>query len=255
MYSAVFQSPSRLRMACEHGLRALFAVEQLHDVAGILCDVPTFLAAQGLQVTDACIRYAAASGNLALLELLHIEQGVPLPANVGHGAAARAQMNVLQWLLEVGFALGEDTANAASADGQADVLLWLLQHMCPVNVMRLCGTAAYYGNINILDLLQEQDLLPAPQLLSDVLQVAGLHGQLAAAQWVRQRGAEWPPMLQDDGRTWQGEVLAWARAEGCTSPIAAPFEEDDDEDCCLMYAQQMSFIAEHTTADCIAGTQ
>jgi hypothetical protein len=219
-------------MACEHGLRALFAVEQLHDVAGILCDVPTFLAAQelGLQVTDACIRYAAASGNLALLDLLHIEQGVPLPANVGHGAAARAQMNVLQWLLEVGFALDEDTANAASADGQADVLLWLLQHMCPVNVRRLCGTAAYYGNINILDLLQEQDLLPAPQLLSDVLQVAGLHGQLAAAQWVRQRGAEWPPVLQDDGRTWQGEVLAWARAEGCTSPIAAPFEEDDDED-------------------------
>jgi hypothetical protein len=95
MYGEVFRSPSRFRMACEHGLQPLF--EQLQDVAGILCDVPTLLAAQelGFQVTDTCLGYAAASGNLAILKLLHTDQGLPLPADVGHGAAARAQMDVL----------------------------------------------------------------------------------------------------------------------------------------------------------------
>jgi hypothetical protein len=132
-----------------------------------------------------------------------------------------------QWLLEVGFAIDEDTANAASADDQTKVLLWLLEHGCPINEMRLYGTAAYYGNINVLNLLQEQGLLPGPEPLSDVLQVAGVHDQLAAAQWLRQRGAEWPAVLQDLDRSWQGEVLAWARAEGCTSPTEE--EEEDDE--------------------------
>jgi hypothetical protein len=221
MYGAAFRSLARFHLSCEHGLQAVFARNLLQQIAGALCDVPILLAAQklGFQVTDAFFSGAAAYGNLAILRFVHTTQRVQLPAYVGHRAAAAAQMDVLQWLLEVGFAFDEDTANAACADGQAAALLWVLDNGCPVDVLRMYGTAACYGNVNILDLLQEQDLLPVPRLLSDVLQVAGINGQLAAAQWCRQREAEWPPVLQHDGRPWQGEVLEWARAAGCTSPV------------------------------------
>jgi hypothetical protein len=221
MYGAAFRSLARFPLACDHGLQALFARTLLQQVARALLDVPMLLAAQelGFQMTDACFSGAAAYGNLAILKFLHTTQGAQLPAYVGHRAAARAQMHVLQWLLEVTFAFDEDTANAACADGQAAALLWVLDHGCPVDVLRMYGTAACYGNVNILDLLQAQDLLPVSRLLSDVLQVAGINGQLAAAQWCRQREAGWPPVLQHDGRPWQGEVLAWARAAGCVSPV------------------------------------
>jgi hypothetical protein len=113
-----FQSPSRLRFACEHGLRPLFfsRSDSLQQSAGAWCDVPTLLTAQelGLQMSDECIRLAAANGNLAVLKLLHIDQGVPLPADVDQPAAARGQLNVMLWLRELGYAFNEDTANAAA---------------------------------------------------------------------------------------------------------------------------------------------
>jgi hypothetical protein len=54
---------------------------------------------------------------------------------------------------------------------------------------------------------------------------AGARGHMRAAQWLRQRGAEWPAVLTDYEElfeeVWDGESLAWARAEGCTSPLTA----------------------------------
>jgi hypothetical protein len=55
LFGEAFQSPSRLRWACEHTLQALFASEPVQISAGTFCDAPTLLAAQelGFHVTDA----------------------------------------------------------------------------------------------------------------------------------------------------------------------------------------------------------
>jgi hypothetical protein len=64
------------------------------------------------------------------------------------------------------------------------------------------------------------------KLMTDMLNNAGASNKLAAAKWLRQQGAEWPDRLHDSDYAyssnkgiWSGEVLQWARDEGCTSPI------------------------------------
>jgi hypothetical protein len=54
-----------------------------------------------------------------------------------------------------------------------------------------------------------------------MLNAAGAHGRLAAAQWLRQRGAEWPAELVYGRHAWTGEVLTWARCEDCTAPTVS----------------------------------
>jgi hypothetical protein len=56
------------------------------------------------------------------------------------------------------------------------------------------------------------------ELLTSALNAAGAGGRLQVAQWLRQHGAEWPIVLRAGRMRWTGESLAWARAEGCTSP-------------------------------------
>jgi hypothetical protein len=51
-----------------------------------------------------------------------------------------------------------------------------------------------------------------------MLNAAASHHHLAAAQWLRQQGAEWPTVLRFDMQSWDTDVLQWARDEGCTSP-------------------------------------
>eukprot|EP00953_Heterococcus_sp_UTEX-ZZ885_P006599 4029-Heterococcus_DN1.PRE.3 len=231
-YGAAFRSLSRFQMACKHGLQAYFATQVAQERAGAWCDVSTLLAAQklGLEVTDSYIEYAAASGRLDVLKLLHTDQEVKLPTDVSSYAAAHDHMDVLQWLQEVGFAFTEKTINVAAATNNAALLQWLLEQDCPRDEMRLCVMAAFCGHTNILFLLAEHGLLPAPQRLTAILRVAGAQDQLTAAQWLRQRGAEWPALLQFDGRPWQGEVLAWARAEGCTAPTEVEAAEEEVEE-------------------------
>eukprot|EP00953_Heterococcus_sp_UTEX-ZZ885_P029246 15543-Heterococcus_DN1.PRE.1 len=82
-----------------------------------------------------------------------------------------------------------------------DTVRWLHEHGCPWDFEHMCLTAA------------ELDVLSA------MLTLAGAYDHLAAAQWLRQRGSEWPPVLHFDGTDWSGDVLEWARAEGCDSPL------------------------------------
>jgi hypothetical protein len=57
-----------------------------------------------------------------------------------------------------------------------------------------------------------------------MLSVAGARGSLTVAKWLGQQVAEWPDVLQAKApgygvKQWSGDTLAWARAEGCTSPL------------------------------------
>jgi hypothetical protein len=180
-----------------------------------------------MHATDACIRYAAASGSLDLLKLLHNDQGIQLPPDTSSAAAAYGHIDVLRWLQEVDFAFRMDTTTGAAAGGHPDALQWLLEQGRPRDV-NLCGTAAYFGHLNILSSLQEQGLLPAPRQLSEALQIAGAQGHLGIAQWLRKRRVQWPAVLKYGDKPWTGATLEWARAKGCTAPTEV-VEEDEEE--------------------------
>jgi hypothetical protein len=62
--------------------------------------------------------------------------------------------------------------------------------------------------------------VPIAEQLTAALNHAGLFNQLRAAQWLRQHGAEWPAVLAVNAHQhWSCDTLAWARAQGCTSPL------------------------------------
>jgi shikimate 5-dehydrogenase len=59
-----------------------------------------------------------------------------------------------------------------------------------------------------------------------MLSSAGHNNKLAAAQWLRQQGADWPAVLVHNvhvashtiAMPWPTKAVAWAREQGCTSP-------------------------------------
>jgi hypothetical protein len=55
-------------------------------------------------------------------------------------------------------------------------------------------------------------------VLTEALDYAACSSKLAAAKWLRQQGAQWPTAFRM-WPSWSPEVVAWARAEGCTTPI------------------------------------
>jgi hypothetical protein len=67
--------------------------------------------------------------------------------------------------------------------------------------------------------VQEQGFVTSTAMLTEMLDKAAYYENLHAAKWLREQGAEWPTVLK--GLAWKGQdkVLAWARSEGCTSPI------------------------------------
>jgi hypothetical protein len=95
---------------------------------------------------------------------------------------------------------------------------------CPYNVDELCAAAVCQEvddmySTELLQLLCEQGLLGSTAQLTKLLRTAASNSNLAAAKWLRQQGAAWPAKLvNDNGKAWPGESLAWARAQGCIVP-------------------------------------
>jgi hypothetical protein len=123
--------------------------------------------------------------------------------------------------------------STAAANNQADItaesletLLWLHENGCPWNVADVRTAAVKSGKISILAYVIQHGGMPDAAELTDMLNVAGAHGEVEAAKWLRQQGAQWPTVLQYTEPPVQGMplqfsgwglVLDWARSEGCTS--------------------------------------
>jgi hypothetical protein len=100
-----------------------------------------------------------------------------------------------------------------------DTLRCLHELGYPWDDTSICITAASSGKVAIMEYLLQQGVVPTAAQLTDMLNAAGAHSHMHAAQWLRQQGAEWPTVLRFGMyHTWYGEALAWARAEGCKSP-------------------------------------
>jgi hypothetical protein len=101
------------------------------------------------------------------------------------------------------------------------MLRWLREHGCPWYTVQVADTAACKNKVAVLEYLQQEGAVFIAEQLIDLLNTAAVRGSLAAAKWLRQQGADWPAVLHNFSGCvqWSGEVLAWARAEGCTSPL------------------------------------
>jgi hypothetical protein len=184
-----------------------------------------------------------------------VKQRCPFDADgvCGHTLEGGAgSIELLQWLKQQGARYTEDTMMEAAGAGRLDVIKFLHNEQCPCDE-EACDRAAIGGHLHVLQWLFEQGcphldgswsaaatnghiavmdfLFSVISLLSEdaryktnMLKSAGARNHLAAAQWLRTQGAQWPAVLSDYSRPWQGEVLAWARAEGCTAPTEYPDE-------------------------------
>jgi hypothetical protein len=110
------------------------------------------------------------------------------------------------------------TCNYAAHAGSLDALRWLRERGCPWSTFAVSICAACSGSIDLMLYLQQQGIVFNAVMLRVMLNAAGAHNKLAAAQWLRQREAEWLAVLYSDLLPWSDEALLWARAEGCTSP-------------------------------------
>jgi hypothetical protein len=194
---------------------------------------------------------ACTAGDLAQLQWLH-EHGTELAPAIAVQAAAAGRADMLKWMQTAGIpqSLKEEIFDAAAEHGQLQVceylhsvqcpwdaevcehaadsghvLGFLMDNGCPYNVDELCAAAVCEDadsmySTELLQLLHEQGLLSSTAQLTRLLRAAAAsNSNLAAAQWLKQHGAEWPTKLVSaNGKAWPGESLAWARAQGCTSP-------------------------------------
>jgi hypothetical protein len=175
------------------------------------------------------VRHAAANGHVDVIDwLLQQHSEVVLSSLMICYAATNGHLAMCQYLCKIGCPLDAPACTGAARKGHFDVLVYLLEHNCPWHEQLVCEYAAYNGHIEMMAYaLQQVEQLPATYM-PRMLQIAGAKEHLTAAQWLRQQGAEWPTALQSwfSGRKleWSDEVLAWARANGCTSLMQLPVD-------------------------------
>jgi hypothetical protein len=249
-YSAVFASPARVQVAHSSGLD--LNKPQCQYAAGKYASAATVLAAHslGAQITTATLKGAAAAGALTRLMWLHSLQrcklgdGISLHAAMsgsvavldwlaarGTGftavtcamAARYNQLGALQYLRAAGCEWGLLVTDAAAETASFETLRWAREHGCPWDSATICEAAARGGSVQVLQYLQQRGMVITDEQLSAMLNAAGAHSKLAAAQYLLQQGAEWPTVLRYEEPyhkplKWSGAALAWARAEGCTAP-------------------------------------
>jgi hypothetical protein len=182
-------------------------------------DTLRWLLQQGCPVNlETICNRAATSGSVGMVRFTK-QLGGTLTEETMRTAAHRGSLPLCQYLLSEGCPWEADACTFAAHSGKLHVVRWLHEHGCPWHIEYLLHFAAAGGSINVLEYMQQQpEVVLTAALLTDMLNAAGANSKLAAAQWVRQQGAEWPAVLRVTSKAWSGDVLAWARAEGCTSP-------------------------------------
>jgi hypothetical protein len=171
-------------------------------------------------------REGASSGSLDTLQLCQSDHALNNDGKRAmHVAAHSGHVHICKQLREAGCAWDTVACSRAVSACQLDTLRWLHENGCPWIFRSLCQDAARQGSIDIMAYMQQQSVGADwnANLLIRMLNCAGVCSKLAAAQWLRQQGAQWPSRLRahdpNDIVLWSGEVLQWARAEGCNAPV------------------------------------
>jgi hypothetical protein len=164
---------------------------------------------------------AASSGSIEVVDWLRLQQGFQMSADMVSWAAGSGQIAMITHLRSLGCEWDEYACTQAVPRGRLDTLRWLREQGCPWFADAICFEAAALGRTDTLDYIIEQGEVLSAAVLTQALNTAAMDSRLQAAQWLKQHGAQWPAELGNDNYDqWSGEVLAWARANGCTSPLS-----------------------------------
>jgi hypothetical protein len=162
---------------------------------------------------------AASSGNVEMMAWVKQQPGVVCNQDAMDTAAQKGRTAVCEYLHAEQCPWSVLTCYCAAVNGHVHTLQWLHDHGCPWHPTEVCTAAAAGGSVDTMMYLQQQGIVFTAALLTHLLNAAGSHDKLAAAQWLRQQGAEWPAVLRYSFSSWSKETLAWARSEDCTSYI------------------------------------
>jgi hypothetical protein len=163
--------------------------------------------------TRTILSSAASSGNIELTAWVKQQPGVACNQSAMAAAAAQGHTAVCELLRAEGRPWNTHACDRAASGRHLSTLSWLHENGCAWDMYTVCYAAAQGGSVDIMVYLQQQGLATTVTVLTGMLDWAGAHHELAAAQWLREQGAEWPAVLQN----WSNTAIAWARAEGCTS--------------------------------------
>jgi Ankyrin repeats (3 copies) len=134
--------------------------------------------------------YAAESGNVELMQwVLQQQPGTTLSADAMTTAASKGHTAMCEFLHAQQCPWDTFAVMDAAYNGHVSVLRWLMDNGCPWIPHNLCMAAGEGGSIEVLTFLQQQGILDA-QMLTHALDNAAFLGRLAAAQWLREQGAE-----------------------------------------------------------------
>jgi hypothetical protein len=79
--------------------------------------------------------------------------------------------------------------------------------------------AARAGDLAAIEYTLSMQPAASAAQLTEMLNAAGFLSNFAAAQWLRQQGAEWPKQLRFGSFIWGMDNVQCARDQGCTSRI------------------------------------
>jgi hypothetical protein len=161
---------------------------------------------------------AVSSGNIELTAGVKQQPGVVCNEDTMNAAARKGLTAICEYLHAEQCPWSEMTCDSAAIFGHVHTVRWLHENGCPWSAAHVCTAAAVSSSVDVMEYLQQQGLLAGSEVLTSMLNAAGTRNKLVAAQWLRQQGTEWPAVLRYLMRAWSGDTLAWARAEGCTSP-------------------------------------
>jgi hypothetical protein len=175
----------------------------------------------GATVDNSTAMIAARGGAVHVLEWLQQQEYVELKEHTMCCAAEHGHLQLCQWLHAQQCPWDITVTFSAARYNHCETPRWLIESECPhdVDMLTAAVLSSRCDDSSVLQYLYECGIIADPVVLREALNAAGSLDMLAVAQWLRQRGAEWPAVLRfpyDD--PWHGKTLAWARAEGCTAP-------------------------------------
>jgi hypothetical protein len=145
---------------------------------------------------DFCILSAAASsGNIEMTVWFKEQLGLPYREASMSAAAGNGQTAMCQFLYAEQCPWDGYSCIAAAYSGHVDTLRWLREQGCPWTETDTAHKAAEGGSVGVMIYLVQAGIEFGAELLTAMLNIAGACNKLAAAQWLRLQGAEWPPVL------------------------------------------------------------
>jgi hypothetical protein len=190
LYSAVFASPSRVRLAHAHGVSCSTA--KYRQAAARHGTIESLAAAReiGMQYNACTMESAAQCNLLPVLQFLHAD-GCPWDRRVPSAAASRGDLEILRWVIENGCSWDDyDVPDAAARGGNIEMMAWVQQLSGLAYTEATMAAAAFAGRTAMCKYLHAEQC-PWDE---DACYPAAQHGHVDTLRWLHENGCPWAPL-------------------------------------------------------------